>query len=154
MKDVDSLNGVYVRISGNAELVTGATVLLGEQVLTISPAKIPDDIPDSDGTYYSASIVRPATLEIRQNLRGGQIGWVYRIDGDVVTLGREGNDINFPEDPFISGHHAELRLTNGVLSVTDLGSRNGTFVRVNRERVLNHGDYVFLGQQLLRVEIV
>ncbi|MEJ7599083.1 MAG: FHA domain-containing protein [Kofleriaceae bacterium] len=154
VRDVDSLNGVFVRISGNAELVTGATVLLGEQVLTISPAKIPDDSPDNDGTYYSASIVRPATLEIRQNLRGGQIGSVYRIDGDVVTLGREGNDINFPEDPFISGHHAELRLTNGVLSVTDLGSRNGTFVRVNRERVLNHGDYVFLGQQLLRVEIV
>ena len=154
VKDVDSLNGVYVRISGSAELVTGATVLVGEQVLTISPAKLPEDIPDADGTYYSASIVRPATLEIRQNLRGGQIGWVYRIDGDVVTLGREGNDINFPEDPFISGHHAELRLTNGMLSVTDLGSRNGTFVRINRERILKHGDYVFLGQQLLRVEIV
>lgn len=154
VKDVQSLNGVYVRISGSAELVTGATVLVGEQVLTITPAKLPEDIPDADGTYYSASIVRPATLEIRQNLRGGQIGWVYRIDGDIVTLGREGNDINFPEDPFISGHHAELRLTNGMLSVTDLGSRNGTFVRVNHERILKHGDYVFLGQQLLRVEIV
>ena len=32
--------------------------------------------------------------------------------------------------------------------------RNGTFIRVNGERVLKHGDYVFLGQQLLRVEIV
>jgi pSer/pThr/pTyr-binding forkhead associated (FHA) protein len=41
-----------------------------------------------------------------------------------------------------------------VLSVTDLGSRNGTFVRVTGEHVLKHGDYVFLGQQLLRVEIV
>jgi hypothetical protein len=69
-------------------------------------------------------------------------------------IGREGNDINFPEDPFISGRHAELRLSGGVLSVTDLGSRNGTFVRVNGEQVLRHGDYVFLGQQLLRVEIV
>lgn len=71
-----------------------------------------------------------------------------------MTLGREGNDINFPEDPFISGHHAELRLSGGVLSVTDLGSRNGTFIRIRGERALKHGDYVFLGQQLLRVEIV
>lgn len=154
VRDENSLNGVYIRIQGKAELEAGATVLVGEQVLTVRPAPQPEDVPDDDGTYFSASIVRPATLEIRQNLRGGHAGWVYRPANDVVTLGREGNDINFPEDPFISGRHAELRLANGVLSVTDLGSRNGTFVRVNGERVLKHGDYVFLGQQLLRVEIV
>ncbi|MBX3160894.1 MAG: FHA domain-containing protein [Deltaproteobacteria bacterium] len=154
VRDEASLNGVYVRINGQAELPEGATVLIGEQVLTILPAQQPEDAPDVDGTYYSASILRPASLEVRQNLRGGQIGWVFRPNGDVVTLGREGNDINFPDDPFISGHHAELRLASGVLSVTDLGSRNGTFIRVSGERVLKHGDYVFLGQQLLRVEIV
>jgi len=154
VRDQRSLNGVYVRISSTTELLRGATVLVGEQVLSVEPAAQPDDVPDAEGTYYSASIVRPATLEIRQNLRGGQIGWVYRVERDLVTIGRENNDINFPDDPFISGRHAELRIAGGVLSVTDLGSRNGTFVRVHDERVLKHGDYVFLGQQLLRVEIV
>ncbi len=154
VRDQRSLNGVYVRISSTTELLRGATVLVGEQVLSVEPAAQPDDLPDAEGTYYSASIVRPATLEIRQNLRGGQVGWVYRVERDVVTIGRENNDINFPDDPFISGQHAELRIAGGVLSVTDLGSRNGTFVRVHDERVLKHGDYVFLGQQLLRVEIV
>lgn len=154
VRDEESLNGVFVRISGTSELAASGTVLVGEQVLTVGPAPQPEDAPDQDGTYYSASIVRPAVFEIRQNLRGGQIGWVYRPEGEVVTLGREGNDINFPDDPFISGHHAELRLSGGVLSVTDLGSRNGTFIRIHGDRVLKHGDYVFLGQQLLRVEIV
>jgi pSer/pThr/pTyr-binding forkhead associated (FHA) protein/RNA polymerase subunit RPABC4/transcription elongation factor Spt4 len=154
VRDQNSLNGVYVRISSTTELVRGSMVLLGEQVLSIDPAAQPDDLPDAEGTYFSASMVRPAALEIRQNLRGGEVGWVHRVEGDVVTLGRENNDINFPDDPFISGRHAELRIAGGVLSVTDLGSRNGTFVRVHDERVLKHGDYVFLGQQLLRVEIV
>jgi pSer/pThr/pTyr-binding forkhead associated (FHA) protein/RNA polymerase subunit RPABC4/transcription elongation factor Spt4 len=154
VRDQGSLNGVYVRISGITEIVKGSTVLVGEQVLSVDPAAHPDDVPDAEGTYYSASIARPATFEIRQNLRGGQIGWVHRVERDVVTIGRENNDINFPDDPFISGRHAELRIAGGVLSVTDLGSRNGTFVRVHNERVLKHGDYVFLGQQLLRVEIV
>ncbi|HSJ72688.1 MAG TPA: FHA domain-containing protein [Miltoncostaeaceae bacterium] len=154
VRDEGSLNGVYVRITGTSELAPGGTILIGEQVLTIEPAPQPEDAPDQDGTYYSASIARPAVLEVRQHLRGGQLGWVYRPEGDVVSLGREGNDINFPEDPFISGHHAELRLSGGVLTVTDLGSRNGTFLRINGARVLKHGDYVFLGQQLLRVEIV
>jgi len=154
VRDEGSLNGIYVRISSTTELMHGSMVLVGEQVLSVGAAAQPEDLPDAEGTYYSASMVRPGSLEIRQNLRGGQIGWVHRVDGDVVTIGRENNDINFPDDPFISGRHAELRIAGGVLSVTDLGSRNGTFVRVHGERVLEHGDYVFLGQQLLRVEIV
>lgn len=154
VRDEGSLNGVFVRITEPTTIKAGATVLVGEQVLTVSPATLPDDVPDTEGTYYSASMARPATFEIKQHLRGGVIGWVFRPLGDIITLGREGNDINFPEDPFISGRHAELRATGGVLSVSDLGSRNGTFVRVDGERVLKHGDYVFLGQQLLRVEIV
>ena len=154
VRDEGSLNGVYVRIADKTELRPGATVLVGEQVLTVSPALQPEDVPDHEGTYYSASMPRTALLEIRQHLRGGAVGWVYRPGGDTITIGREGNDINFPEDPFISGRHAELRVSGGALSISDLGSRNGTFVRIERERVLNHGDYVFLGQQLLRVEIV
>jgi pSer/pThr/pTyr-binding forkhead associated (FHA) protein/RNA polymerase subunit RPABC4/transcription elongation factor Spt4 len=154
VRDHGSLNGVYVRISAPTDLVNGSMVLVGEQVLSVERAVQPDDLPDADGTYYSASMIRPAALEIRQNLRGGQIGWVHRTLGEAVTIGRENNDINFPDDPFISGRHAELKLSGDMLSVTDLGSRNGTFVRVHGERVLRHGDYVFLGQQLLRVEIV
>jgi pSer/pThr/pTyr-binding forkhead associated (FHA) protein len=153
VRDEGSLNGVYVRITGKADLAPGSTVLIGEQVLKVSLAPTIEDVPDAEGTYFSASMPRPARLEVRQFLRGGSIGWVYRV-GDLATLGREGNDINFPDDPFISGRHAELRLDDGALSVTDLGSRNGTFIRVSGEKVLRHGDYVFLGQQLLRVEIV
>lgn len=154
VRDEGSLNGVFVRISDPHELAPGTTLLVGEQVLTATAAGQPEDLPDADGTYYSASLYRPAAMEVRQHLRGGQTGWVFRPRTEVVTVGREGNDINFPDDPFISGRHAELRVANGVVSVSDLGSRNGTFVRIRNERVLKHGDYVFMGQQLLRVEIV
>jgi pSer/pThr/pTyr-binding forkhead associated (FHA) protein len=154
VRDEGSLNGVYVRIAGSVQIDAGSTVLVGEQVLSVRPAKGFDDLPDAEGTYYSASMMRSAKIEITQQLRGGSSGWVFRPDTDTVTLGREGNDINFPDDPFISGRHAQLQLGGGVLTVTDLGSRNGTFVRVTGEYALKHGDYVFLGQQLLRVEIV
>ena len=154
VRDEQSLNGVYIRISGSVPVAPGTTMLVGEQVLVVAPATVPEDVPDAEGTYYSASMMRPATLEVRQALRGGQPGWVFRLGNEIVTIGREGNDINFPDDPFISGHHAQLQLAAGNITVTDLGSRNGTFVRVIDEQVLRHGDYVFMGQQLLRVEIV
>ncbi|NVB79375.1 MAG: FHA domain-containing protein [Kofleriaceae bacterium] len=154
VRDEGSLNGVYVRITGTARIEPGSTILVGEQVLSVSPARGFEDVPDAEGTYFSASMQRPSTIEIVQQLRGGSSGWVYRPDSQTVSIGRESNDINFPEDPFISGRHAQLQISGGALTVTDLGSRNGTFVRVIGERVLKHGDYVFLGQQLLRVEIV
>ncbi|HEY1550445.1 MAG TPA: FHA domain-containing protein [Kofleriaceae bacterium] len=154
VRDEDSLNGVFVRITDTIKIQSGTTLLVGEQVLVVNAAKLPDDVPDGEGTYYSASMMRSATIELVQQLRGGSTGSVYRPDAASVTLGREANDINFADDPFISGRHAQVRIEGGVLSVTDLGSRNGTFVRIAGEQPLRHGDYVFLGQQLLRVEIV
>ena len=62
--------------------------------------------------------------------------------------------MNFPNDPFISGRHAAVTgIDGGRFQLADLGSRNGTFLRVRSDAPLYHGDYVFLGQQLLRVEI-
>ena len=72
----------------------------------------------------------------------------------MTTIGREGNDLDVPDDPFISGRHARVSWKNKQLSLTDLDSKNGTFLRISGEYPLKHGDYVFMGQQLLRVEIV
>lgn len=151
--DLDSQNGVYLRVT-EAELTAQTTFLVGEQVLSARMATTPADAAEADGTYFSCSMPRPALLEILQHLRGGVTGAVFRMETAVATVGREGNNIDFPEDPFISGRHAEIRLDGPSLSIKDLGSRNGTFVRINKEQVLRHGDYVFMGQQLLRVEIV
>lgn len=151
--DLASSNGVYLRVQ-EAELTAQTTFLVGEQVLSARMATTPPDAAEPDGTYYSCSMARPAALEVVQHLRGGLTGAVFRLPTPVATLGREGNDIDFPDDPFISGHHAEIRLSGPSLAIVDLGSRNGTFVRIHQEHVLRHGDYVFMGQQLLRVEIV
>ncbi|HEX7597561.1 MAG TPA: FHA domain-containing protein, partial [Polyangia bacterium] len=155
VRDDGSINGVFVRIHAPARLESGGVFLLGEQLLQVEA--LPPDFgpqPDAEGTYFYASPKRASKMRIIQRLRGGEIGLVVRARGDRITLGREGNDINFPDDPFISGRHAEVSIgSDGVFSVTDLGSKNGTFMRIVDESPLEHGDYVFLGQQLLRVEI-
>src|SRR5262249_42628578 len=96
-------------------------------------------------------------LQLVQLLAGGSPGMTFRARSDSLSIGREGNDVNFPEDPFISGRHAVVRAVDSGsgtrFQLADLGSKNGTFLRVRDETPLYHGDYVFLGQQLLRVEI-
>ena len=155
VRDEGSINGVFLRIRNPVRLESGAVFLVGEQFLQVEA--LPPDFgpqPDAEGTYFYASPKRASKMRIIQRLRGGEIGLIVRARGDSITLGREGNDLNFPDDPFISGRHAEVAIgPDGVFTVTDLGSKNGTFARITDESPLEHGDYVFLGQQLLRVEI-
>ncbi len=156
VRDEGSANGVFIRIRAPMPLRSGDTFLVGEQVLRVetTPPETAGLGPDEGGTFFYASPRRSSKLRLVQLLRGGDTGLIYRASGDVVTLGRDGNDINFPEDPFISGRHAQVAFGGAGLMLTDTGSKNGTFLRINVESPLHHGDYVFMGQQLLRVEIV
>ena len=73
--------------------------------------------------------------------------------GTSLQIGREGGDLNFPGDLYMSGSHCRLEEHAGKFSLTDLNSRNGTYVRIKSERELAHGDYLFIGRKLLRVEL-
>ncbi len=154
VRDEGSTNGVFVRVNGAAEIAIGSKFLVGEQMLEAH--LVPEGADDAveDGTYFFASPRRGASLRVIQTLRGGDTGTAFCSASGSVRIGREGNDIDFPDDHFISGHHAQVARECGRLVLTDLGSKNGTFVRIAGERTLDHGDYVFMGQQLLRVEIV
>lgn len=155
VRDEGSLNGVYIRISGTRTIEFDDYFLVGEQVMQVRPIAVDPTLrPKEDGTYLYSSPSRAAHMELAQVLHGGAEGLSLVAQNDSVSLGREENDINFPDDPFISGHHAQVDLRGDALTLTDLNSKNGTFLRITRETPLQHGDYVFMGQQLLRVEIV
>ena len=159
VRDEGSANGVFVRIIKPQTVPSGATFLVGEQLLRVDgcpPEAVP--VPDDEGTYFYGSPKRPSRLALTQLLAGGHEGMVFRARNDSLSIGREGNDVNFPDDPFISGRHATVTAVDGPggsqqFQLADLNSKNGTFVRIGGEAPLFHGDYVFLGQQLLRVEI-
>jgi pSer/pThr/pTyr-binding forkhead associated (FHA) protein len=156
VRDEGSKNGIFVRTRAPTPMRSGDTFLVGEQVMRLetTPPETAGLGPDADGTYVFASPRRAARMRLVQLLRGGDVGLIFRATSDVISLGRDGNDVNFPEDPFISGHHAQVAFTDAGVILTDLGSKNGTFVRITGDTALSHGDYVFMGQQLLRVEIV
>jgi pSer/pThr/pTyr-binding forkhead associated (FHA) protein len=58
-----------------------------------------------------------------------------------------------PDDRRVSKLHARVFIEKGEVYIEDLDSKNGTFVRIDGEAPLQHSDYVFLGSELMRVEI-
>lgn len=154
VRDEGSLNGVYVRVRGSVSLKSGHTFLAGDQVLRVDAAtKVSDDGPDAEGTAFYGSPRKDALFRVTQVFRGNVDGMTVLGTAKGMTIGRDGVDLNFPEDLFLSGEHCRIEATGRDFTLTDLNSRNGTYVRIVEERVLQHGDYVFIGRKLLRVEM-
>ncbi|MBI4700663.1 MAG: FHA domain-containing protein [Deltaproteobacteria bacterium] len=154
VRDEGSLNGVYIRIRGTVTIEPGATLLAGEQLFRLELCEdLADDGPDPDGTSFYGSPRKDARFQLCQIFRGGVRGLTVQASGVSMTIGRDGADLNFPEDIYMSAEHCRIDEMAGGFTLTDLDSQNGTFVRIVGERELNHGEYLFIGRKLLRVEL-
>lgn len=154
VSDEGSKNGVYVRVKDSVPLEAGDTFLCGQEVFRLDPPPPDSAGAAEDQTYFYTSPKPPSSFRLVQVLEGGADGLVVCAREDAVQIGREDCDVNFPEDIYMSGSHAKVEKTgDGKFQLVDLGSRNGTYVRIRDEQPLGHGDYLFLGHQLLRVEM-
>lgn len=82
--------------------------------------------------------------------RGGQVAQRFTLQNAVTTLGRQGADINFPDDDYLSPLHAQFLYLDGILTLRDLGSKNGTWLYLDEPHKLTDGDLILLGSQILR----
>ncbi len=153
IRDEDSVNGVFVCARGPTDVPSGTTFLAGEQVFLVESVGPLENEPEEDGTYFFSSPSKEATFRVVQILEGGGKGMVVHSKESQLVIGREDSDMNFPSDPYISGNHLRVEARDDGVGLVDLGSKNGTYVKISGERELAHGDYLFLGRQLLRVEI-
>ncbi|GAA3171220.1 FHA domain-containing protein [Streptomyces ramulosus] len=84
--------------------------------------------------------------------RGPNSGSRFLLDGELTTAGRHPQSDIFLDDVTVSRSHVEFRRgQDGVFTVADVGSLNGTYV--NRERIdsvaLAGGDEVQIGKYRL-----
>jgi len=152
VRDEGSVNGVYFRVRGSVELVPGDQFQAGEQVFRLDPTPRASDGADPDGTFFYSSPKYPSAFRINQILEGGSIGMTVCARGNVLNIGREDGDLNFPGDIFMSGKQCSVEEKDGRFTLTDHDTKNGTYVRIKAEKPLSHGDYIFIGKRLLRVE--
>lgn len=151
IEDVASLNGVYVRIDQPEPLDSRDVFRIGQELLRLDMIEAP--VPLADGTEVFGS-PNPGywgrlSLMVKRDIDGS----AFPLIEDEVFLGREQGDIVFSDDGYVSGSHAKLvRGPDGSVFLVDLGSSNGTFIRLRRPRFLRFGTEVILGQQLFRLD--
>lgn len=85
---------------------------------------------------------------------GAAIGQVYPLTAEL-TIGREpDNTIAMIQDSTVSRHHARIAVENGVMTLFDLQSSNGTYLNNARvaQEAIKAGDEIRIGGSLFRVE--
>lgn len=154
LRPLDGLNGVFVRVQ-SCDLQPGDSFLVGKELLRFEPLAPEERDPPSlveHGVRIFGSVPREAWGRLRQLTIAGTARDVWHLTRPELVLGREEGDVTFPDDEFMSRRHAAVKRVGTKARLEDLGSSNGTFVRVRGDRELKSGDLLRIGDQLLRYE--
>jgi pSer/pThr/pTyr-binding forkhead associated (FHA) protein len=157
LRDLDSVNGVYVRLREAVELRDRDMVLIGQQVLRfelLQDGELPLGPAYQRGVLVFGTPEAPRFARLVQYTTEGVGRDVHYLFRDETVIGRENGDIVFTDDPFLSRRHAAIRVDHAASRFTlhDLGSSNGTAARIRGEHVLRDGDQFRIGRHLFRFE--
>jgi pSer/pThr/pTyr-binding forkhead associated (FHA) protein len=151
IKDELSLNGVYLKVAPDSplELLSGDVFRIGQEIIRFE--LLAPQPPGADGVERLGSPSKGYIGRISLLTGRDTTGNAYPVPEHGIHIGRERGDILFPEDGYVSGLHCRLSWENGRAFLTDLGSSNGTFSRLYKERELVNNDVLLMGQQLFRI---
>lgn len=155
LEDNNSLNGVFLRLSKtSSEIFDGDTFRIGEELINYCHGS-------------SSQPILTKRAEEQTKLIGGKEGegWgylrviigafaegsVYRLAKETVKIGRTQGEIVFARDGFVSGSHATISRQGDHALLTDLGSSNGTFLRIKGPLTVTETAHILIGNKLLRI---
>lgn len=159
--DLGTRNGIFVRISRPEPVFPGDLFLLGHQLLRLEniPEAGREPGPGADGVRGFGTPLLPAWGRLVLLGPGGTEAETHHLRHPQVVFGRELGDIVFPGDPFVSWQHAQLAMEAGsndspvTVTLTDLRSANGTYLRARGDVILDPGDMFRVGDQIFRVRM-
>jgi pSer/pThr/pTyr-binding forkhead associated (FHA) protein len=153
VEDCGSLNGVFRKLLAEqpCTLADGQVFRIGQELIRYEA--LGENIPDQHGVELMGGPMDGVVGRICMVIGRETAGTAFPMSENGISLGRERGEVLFPEDGYVSGLHCRLSYDDGQVYVTDLGSSNGTFVRLDDAAELSNGDILLMGQQLYRVTV-
>jgi len=155
LRDLGSLNGVFLRVRETEALKDADQILLGSEVLRfglLTDSEQGLGAANERGTDVYGSPARPRYACLCERTVEGVYRNVFYISTDETVVGREFGDLVFTADSFMSRRHAAIHRdpAAGTFTLRDLGSSNGTYLAIRGEVELREGDHLRVGQHLFR----
>lgn len=106
---------------------------------------------DHPPAYVSSEPRQASLVVIGQD---GSAGRRYPLTSPQTDIGREEGDIRLANDPYVCPRHARITRRNGQFCLSDLGSVNRVYLGLTRPKLLEDGDLVLIGLEVLRFHAV
>jgi len=148
--DLGSLNGVYIKLDGRADLQDRDMFRVGQELMLYED--LPEPAPTDEGTEIMGSPNPGYWGRVSVMVSRDRAIAAFPLQNEGVTIGRESGEITFPDDGYVSGTHCRVVGDDTGVFIEDLGSSNGTYMRVRPHQVVPPGRLILVGQQLFRVE--
>jgi FHA domain len=155
VKDESSTSGTFASIRAPEVLPPGGMFVIGQRLLRFQGLLTPPHPDPSKPRAYGVPLPAQGVLwALEELLVGRRPGRAVATWQPLLTLGLAGCDVNFPGEPGLAPRHCELTASARGGLLRDLSAGLGTFVRIGaQERVLQAGDRVRIGDQVLLVEV-
>ena len=150
IEDFDSLNGVFLKLVDRVEIQHGDQFRVGQELLLYED--LPEPTPTADGTERMGSPNPGYWGRVNILVDPAHPSMAFPIEAESLTIGREHGDITFPQDGYVSGQHCRIVGDDTGVYMEDVGSSNGTYMRVRSGQVVPFGSLILIGQKLFQIE--
>ncbi|HEY8597784.1 MAG TPA: FHA domain-containing protein, partial [Thermomicrobiales bacterium] len=162
LTDLGSANGTKIngqRVSGTQPLRIGDQLQLGETTIVVEggATAMPTGRPTAPVHRAAAATTPLGSMSgaATPRLILESDGRIFPLDQASTVIGRQAGNAITLTDTQASRQHARIEVRSGQLTVTDLGSANGTRVNgalIGAPTTLRDGDQLQIGTSLFRVE--
>jgi class 3 adenylate cyclase len=155
VEDISGVSSVFIGLIATYTMRDGDIIRMGEQMFrfrekveavanaaargtTIIDLSATMDEPVAELIFVGADFLdTPARLPLNE---------------EEISFGRSRGTFVFPEDPFMSRAHCKIYHRGEDFFVEDLGSRNGTFIKVRGKAPVPNGATVLVGSQVFKLD--
>ncbi|MCU1309347.1 MAG: Adenylate and Guanylate cyclase catalytic domain protein [Candidatus Angelobacter sp.] len=156
IEDISGVSSVFIGLIATYTMRDGDIIRMGEQMFrfrekveavanaaargtTIIDLSATMDEPVAELIFVGADFLdTPARLPLNE---------------EEISFGRSRGTFVFPEDPFMSRAHCKIYHRGEDFFVEDLGSRNGTFIKVRGKAPVPTGATVLVGSQVFKLDV-
>lgn len=155
VEDISGVSSVFIGLIATYTMRDGDIIRMGEQVFRFR---------EKTEAVAGAAARGTTILELNSNMDEPPAELIFLgpdfldtparlpLNEEEISFGRSRGTYVFPEDPFMSRAHCKIYHRGEDFFVEDLGSRNGTFIKVRGKAPVPVGATVLVGSQVLKVD--
>jgi class 3 adenylate cyclase len=154
VRDCSGSGNVYVRLAAAYAMENDDVIIMGSQMLQFQKdAEILGAATALGKTLADVTSLlnEPAARFVRLGRNDSGKADVYPLTGEEVRFGRVSGQYTFAADTLMSRAHARVFQRGEDFFLEDLGSRNGTFVRVRGETPVPVGTSILVSREIFRI---